>query len=104
MPTREVQNMIPTIQGFLKNQPVERAYLFGSCSRGEETKDSDVDLMVDLDKSSNLGLLKFIGIKLALEDLLHRSVDLVERQCLLPFAQESANRDKILIYERTYSR
>jgi len=101
MPTKEVQDMIPTIRDFMMAQPVNRAYLFGSCSRGEETKDSDVDLLIDLD-GSRLGLLKFISMKLALEDLLHRSVDLVESQCLLPFAQESANKDKILIYERTH--
>jgi len=36
-----------------------------------------------------------------LEDLLDRSVDLVEDGTLLPFAVESANQDKKLIYERT---
>jgi len=101
MPTKEIQDMIPTIRDFMMAQPVSRAYLFGSCSRGEDTKDSDVDLMVDFD-GSRLGLIKFINMKLALEDLLHRSVDLVESQCLLPFAQESANKDKILIYERAH--
>lgn len=35
-----------------------------------------------------------------LKDLLHREVDLVEEGTLLPFAEESANRDKVLIYER----
>lgn len=35
-----------------------------------------------------------------LEELLKRKVDLVEEGTLLPFAQESANHDKILIYER----
>jgi len=34
-----------------------------------------------------------------LEDLLDRSVDLVEEGCLMPFAVESANHDKKLIYE-----
>ena len=39
-------------------------------------------------------------MKQELQDLLHREVDLVESDELLPFAQESANRDKYLIYER----
>lgn len=100
MPSAEVQNMIPEIQRFFSTQPVERAYLFGSCSRGEETKDSDVDILVDLDKSAKVGLFQYVAIKLALQDLLQREVDLVETDELLPFAQESANRDKLLIYER----
>ena len=35
-----------------------------------------------------------------LEKLIHRRVDLVEEGCLLPCAEETANLDKILIYER----
>ena len=35
-----------------------------------------------------------------LEKVLNRRVDLVEEGCLIPSAAESANRDKILIYER----
>jgi hypothetical protein len=100
MPSAEVTNMIPKMQQFFASQPVNRAYLFGSCSRGEETKNSDVDIMVDLDKSEPMGLFRYVTMKLDLQDLLQREVDLVESDELLPFAQESANRDKFLIYER----
>ena len=101
MPSAEVANMIPRIQHFFASQPVNRAYLFGSFSRGEETKDSDVDIMVDLDKTRPIGLFQYVAMKQELQDLLHREVDLVESDELLPFAQESANRDKYLIYERS---
>ncbi|MBQ6978630.1 MAG: nucleotidyltransferase domain-containing protein [Paludibacteraceae bacterium] len=100
MPTAEVQNMIPKMQRFFATQPVNKAYLFGSCSRGEETKNSDVDILVDLDKSKPIGLFQYVTMKLDLQDLLQREVDLVEQDELLPFAQETANRDKLLIYER----
>ena len=100
MPNAEIANMIPRMQRFFAEQPVNRAYLFGSFSRGEETPDSDIDIMVDLDKSKPIGLFQYITMKLDLQELLHREVDLVERNELLPFAQESANRDKLLIYER----
>ena len=100
MPSAEVANMIPKMQHFFASQPIERAYLFGSCSRGEETKESDIDILVDLDKSQPMGLFQYVTMKLDLQDLLHREVDLVERDELLPFAQESANYDKFLIYER----
>jgi hypothetical protein len=36
-----------------------------------------------------------------LEERLGRDVDLVEEGTLLPFAVESANRDKKLVYKRT---
>lgn len=100
MPSAEVRNMIPRMRRFFAKKPVRRAYLFGSCSRGEETADSDVDILVDLDKSKPIGLFQYVNMKLDLQDLLHREVDLVETNELLPFAQESANRDKMLIYEQ----
>ncbi len=45
--------------------------------------------------------LKFFGMWSDLEELLGRKVDLVSEGTLLPFAQESVERDKILVYERT---
>lgn len=101
MISKNVQNMIPKIQDFFVGQPITKAWLFGSCSRGEETTDSDIDILVEYDRRQNrISLMKIAGIMLNLEDLLHRKVDIVEANRLLPFAQETANQDKFLIYER----
>ena len=91
--------MTKAIAEYFKTQPVLKAWLFGSYSRGEQTKDSDVDILVLLDKSRPIGL-KFFGMWNDLEELLGRKVDLVSDGTLLPFAQQSAEKDKILIYER----
>ena len=104
MPSAEIQNMIPEIQAYLATQPVERAYLFGSCSRGEETPDSDVDLLVRYTDSESLSLMDISRMMVGLGKKLNRRVDLIEEDCLLPFAQASANRDKIKIYERSNQR
>ena len=92
--------IIEALRHYFSSQPVLKVWLFGSFSRGEETKDSDVDIMVSLDKSKPIGL-KFFGMWSDLEELLGRKVDLVSEGTLLPFAQESVERDKILVYERT---
>ena len=91
--------MTKTIAEYFKTQPVLKAWLFGSYSRCEQTKDSDVDILVLLDKSRPIGL-KFFGMWNDLEELLGRKVDLVSDGTLLPFAQQSAEKDKILIYEK----
>ena len=91
--------MTKTIAEYFKTQPVLKAWLFGSYSRGEQTKDSDVDILVLLDKSRPIGL-KFFGMWNDLEELLGQKVDLVSDGTLLPFAQQSTEKDKILIYER----
>ncbi|MBQ8224355.1 MAG: nucleotidyltransferase domain-containing protein [Bacteroides sp.] len=97
--TREV--MIPKIKEYLSTQPITRAWLFGSFSRGEETENSDVDILVDFDKDARIGLFKYAGIYGDLKELLGREVDLVQNGTLKDFAVESAEKDKILIYERT---
>lgn len=91
--------MTRKIAEFFKTQPVLKAWLFGSFARGEETPESDVDLLIILDNSQPMGL-KFFGMWGELERLLGRSVDLVVERSLTPYARESAERDKILIYER----
>ena len=47
-----------------------------------------------------MGLLQYAGMINKLETLLGRKVDLVANGSVKPFALESINRDKILIYER----
>ena len=97
MNTKIVEN----IQKYLRTQPVKKAWLFGSYSRGEETSESDVDILVQYDrKNYRVGLFTIVSIKQQLQELLGCEVDLVEDGSLLPFAVDSANRDKVLIYER----
>ena len=88
-----------TIKEYFKNQPVDKAWVFGSFSRGEERAESDVDIMVSLIPGTRLGL-RFFAMSLELEQLLNRRVDLVIEGDLLPFAEESVNRDKVLVYAR----
>lgn len=94
--------LVQTIQAYFATQPVLRAWLFGSYARGEQTPDSDVDILVvfDQENGKRVSLLKHIGIALGLEDLLGKKVDLITDGTLLPFAKETAEKDKILIYER----
>ena len=101
MISKNVQTMIPKIQQFFGGQPVKKAWLFGSCSRGDEMPNSDVDILVEYDRANTkISLMKIAGMIINLEDLLHRKVDMVEADRLLPFARESADNDKFLIYER----
>ena len=94
-----VNNIAGTVAEYFKTQPVKKAWLFGSFARGEETHASDVDILVSLDYTKHIGL-KYFGMAIDLEKLLGRKVDLVEDGQLMPFAQPSAEKDKILTYER----
>lgn len=88
------------IADYFKTQPVVKAWIFGSYSRGEQKPWSDVDILVEMDEKQPIGLLQFAGIICDLEDLTGHKIDLVEEGTLKPFAIESVNRDKKLIYAR----
>ena len=88
------------IAEYFKTQPILRAWLFGSFARGEATPESDVDILVEFDHSNPIGLFTYAQIWRELQERLGREVDLVEEGTLKPFAVESANRDKKLVYER----
>ena len=92
--------MLETIREYFKTQPVLKAWLFGSFARGEETEDSDIDILVVYDDKARVSLLTISRMMGELERSTGRRVDLIEDGCLLPFAVQSANRDKQLIYER----
>ena len=88
------------IADYFKTQPVVKAWLFGSYSRGEQREDSDVDILILPDKSQHFSLFTLSGMYEDLKNLLGCEVDLITVGGLMPFARESAERDKILIYER----
>lgn len=96
-----LQTMQDIIAKYFSTQPILKAWLFGSYARGEQTPLSDVDILVVYDDNIGVSLLKHASMINDLEKLLDRPVDLVEDGTLLPFAEESANHDKKLIYERT---
>ena len=89
-----------TVADYFKTHPVLKAWLFGSYSRGEQTNESDVDILVQYDRSQRIGLLKIAGMHIDLENLIGHKVDIVEDGTLRPWAVESVNKDKCLIYER----
>lgn len=98
------QTIINKLKQFFACQPIEKAWVFGSYSRGEETKDSDIDILVRFAKDANITLFKYVSIANALQKLLHKKIDLVEEGQLKEFAKHSAEQDKILIYEREAER
>ena len=95
------QAMTKKIAEYFKTQPVVKAWLFGSYARGEEKNDSDVDILVNYDRSQRIGLFRISAMHLDLERLLGKEVDLVEENMLFPWVVNSVNHDKKLIYERT---
>ena len=85
-----------TIIPILKSNHIAFAGLFGSYARGEETPDSDIDLLVRFDKP--IGLIKLVGIEYDLSDRLQKKVDLVTEGALSPYIKPHVLRDLKVLY------
>lgn len=86
------------LAGILKDQPVRRAFLFGSFARGENKSGSDLDILVELETGT--GLFKFISIQQQLQLALKTQIDLVSANGLSPRIKPYIDAEKILVYEK----
>lgn len=93
------KSQILKISNYFKTKPVLKAYLFGSYVRNEAEKDSDVDLLVELDYSERIGL-QFVQMKFDLEQLLGKKVDLVSSNAISKYIKPIIDSEKRLIYAK----
>jgi len=79
----------------LKRHDVVRAALFGSFVRGEAKKGSDIDILVEF--KGEKSLLDLVALKLELEDLLGREVDVLTYNSIHPFIRETILKEQVAI-------
>lgn len=81
--------------GILKKHDVEKAALFGSFVRGEQSTKSDIDLLVEF--KGEKSLLDLVGLKQELEDKFKRKVDVLTYGSLHPLLRERILREQKVI-------
>lgn len=69
--------------------------VFGSYARGENNPSSDLDILVEFDKSPDL--LELIGIEQYLSEQLGIKVDLITKRSLHPSLKEYVEKDLIAL-------
>lgn len=94
--TKEYINLLKRHSAILQQQyNMSSLIIFGSVARGEQNKDSDVDVLVDLPASLRL----IGGANDYLEHILGCRVDMVRRHNnLTPFFLKQVERDGIKIF------
>ena len=90
---------IRIIKDYFQGKPVLKAFLFGSFARNEGSKESDVDIFVELDYSKHIGL-EFVNMKFDLENRLNKKIDIVSSNAISKHILPFIDNDKKLIYER----
>ena len=94
--------MALSIAEILESYDVERAFLFGSYARGDNTADSDVDLRFECGPTMSYGALYEISQKL--ENVLGTTVDIVTNppEYMRPRFRKCIKDDEVLLYESTH--
>jgi predicted nucleotidyltransferase/DNA-binding XRE family transcriptional regulator len=74
---------------------VSNVRVFGSVARGEDSRDSDIDLVVDV--MAGTGMFKLIGFQRAVSSLLNDSIDVVPYRGLKESVRQTVDRDAISV-------
>ena len=84
---KRVEQLRIKILPILQRYDVSKAAIFGSFTRGETTKHSDIDLLVEF--KGEKSLLDLAGLKIALQELLKMKVDVLTYNSLHPLLKDA---------------
>jgi len=89
---KETKTQLEMLKPILKERfQVETIGIFGSYTRGEQKKKSDIDILVTFTEPNDIDLLDFIELKRFLSRKLEANVDIVKKDAL-----KQRIKDKIL--------
>lgn len=97
----EFQKYLKDISRLCREHKVRKLYAFGSVLTDRFSEKSDIDLIVDFEPIDLLQYAdNYYDLKFSLEDILHRSIDLLEEKAIKnPYFQEAVNDKRQLVYE-----
>ncbi len=90
-----IEEIKSKINPILRRYGVSKAAIFGSYARGEMREYSDIDILVEIEQ--DISLLDFIGLKLEIEEVLGKKIDLVEYCAIKPFIRERVLKEQVEI-------
>jgi uncharacterized protein len=92
---------IPAIQlaELCQRFKVRELSIFGSVLRDDFRSDSDVDVLIEMEPAESMTIEKFLAIQDALEALIQRPIDLVEKKLVNnPYRREEILRTREILY------
>ncbi len=82
----------------LRAQGIEALYLFGSFARGDNTKNSDIDLAFDMVPGKRFSLFEQARMTRELSEALRAKVDLVPRNELHPYIRARVEAEQVKVF------
>lgn len=95
------QELRDKILSVLEPYQVKRVALFGSAARGDDTPNSDIDILVTLKPPGERPVigLKWFDLSDTLSRMLNRPVDLVTEDGLSPYIRPYIEQELVILYE-----
>ena len=90
-----VSQILKAHRADFNQRAVKSLAIFGSVARGDETENSDIDVLVEF--AQPIGLFEFIRLKYYLEELTGHRVDLVTPDALRPELRKSILSEAIYV-------
>lgn len=91
----DVLDKLRSHESDLRERGVRHAAVFGSLARGENREGSDVDVLIELDPASSMGLFEYTRLKIYIADLIGGRADVVNRKTVKPLLRDSILRDAV---------
>ncbi len=89
----EISKLKAKIKPILRKNKIARAGIFGSYARGEQNKNSDIDILIEFKG----GLLDLVGLELELRKILKKKVDLLTYNGINPLLKKRILLEEIRI-------
>ena len=77
---------------------IKELSLFGSAVRGEMRPDSDIDVLVELDRDRPMGIFEYARLKLYINEILEGTGDVVNRRTLKPLLRNNILNDAVNVF------
>ena len=91
----QVNKLKKSLVQVLKKHDVKKAALFGSIVKDKATDKSDIDLLIEF--KGRKSLLDLAGLKLELQELLKRNVDVLTYKSLHPLLKNRILSEQVVI-------
>ena len=82
----------------LRARGVKHAAVFGSRARGDSRLDSDIDIMIEVDRAAGIGVYEYVALKTYIAELFDRPVDVINRDNLKPYIRPAAIADAVYAF------
>lgn len=98
MKRQQVIAKLKDAEAELRSRGVLHAALFGSIARGEESPDSDIDVLVEIDPAASVGVYEYVSLVRTITEMLPDRVDVSNRAALKYYVRPTAERDAIYAF------